>query len=105
MNTKKLLVSFVMLVSLLFVVSTVSAAALTNNPVVKIDEVNVNSNPAIATGTTVLVKVEFTAEQKLKLKPLFSMLKKDRHTQEHLSSKFLLTLRMILVHSQTLTLE
>ena len=60
MNTKKLFVSFVMLVSALFLVSTVSAQ-LANNVLVEVDGVNVVGNPAIVVGETVLVRVEFDA--------------------------------------------
>ena len=63
METKKLLVSFMMLVSVLFLAATVSA--VTNVGAinsVEVDGINVSDNPAIIAGETVLVKVEFTSD-------------------------------------------
>jgi len=60
MNTKKLLVSFVMLVSVLFLVATVSAQ-LAGSVVVKVNDVNVATNPAVVAGNTLPVRVEFTS--------------------------------------------
>ncbi|MBU2615474.1 MAG: hypothetical protein KKC19_00015, partial [Nanoarchaeota archaeon] len=64
MNAKKLLVSFVMLVSALLLVSTVSAAGnlADGNVVLEVNGINVLDNPAIVVGETVLVRVEFTSE-------------------------------------------
>ncbi len=62
MNTKKLLVSFVMLFSVLFVAAAVSAApaigTITN---VEVDGLSANSNPAIVVGNAVDVRVDFSS--------------------------------------------
>jgi len=61
MNTKKLLVSFVMLLSVLSLVATVGAAQLATVSKVEVDGLNVNSNPAIVVGDSVDVRVEFNS--------------------------------------------
>ena len=61
MNTKKLLVSFVMLLSVLFLVATVSAAQLATLSSVEVDGLNVNSDPALVVGDSVDVRVEFSS--------------------------------------------
>jgi len=58
MNAKKLMVSFVMLVSFLFLVSTVSAQ-LANNVLVEVDGISVANSPAIISGDTLSIRVEF----------------------------------------------
>ncbi len=59
MDIKKLLVSFVMLVSILFLAANVSAQQLADNVVVEVNGVNANSNPAIVVGDILFVRVEF----------------------------------------------
>ena len=61
MNTKKLLVSFVMLFSVLFLAVAVSAASIGTITKVEVDGLNVNSDPAIVTGDTVEIRVEFNS--------------------------------------------
>ena len=61
MNTKKLLVSFVMLLSVLSIVATISAAQLATLSSVEVDGLNVNSDPALVVGDTVEVRVEFNS--------------------------------------------
>lgn len=67
METKKLLVSFIMLVSVLFLVSIVSATPLAVSDTidrVEVDGLEVTQfgpNPVIIAGETVLVRVEFTS--------------------------------------------
>jgi len=64
METKKLLVSFMMLVSVLFLVPIVSAADVAQGGTidVEIDGIDVSDNPAIIVGDTVLVRVEFESD-------------------------------------------
>lgn len=67
MNTKKLMVSFVAIASVLFLVATVNAIAttgLTNDVNVEVNSVNVDStsNIAVIAGEKILVKVEFTSQ-------------------------------------------
>jgi len=62
METKKLLVPFIMLVSILFLAATVSAANVGTIKSVEVDGINVSDNPAIIAGETVLVKVEFESD-------------------------------------------
>jgi flagellar basal body-associated protein FliL len=61
METKKLLVSFVMLVSVLFMASIVSAATplVTGSVNVEVDGIDWDNSPAIVVGDTLNVKVEF----------------------------------------------
>jgi len=62
MNTKKLLVSFVMLFSILsLVATTVSAVELATISMVEVDGLNVNSDPAIVVGDSVDIRVEFNS--------------------------------------------
>ena len=61
MNTKKLLVSFAMLVSILFLAVSVSAQQLADNVVVEVNGVNVLQNPAIVVGDSIFVRVEFAS--------------------------------------------
>ena len=61
MNTKRFLVSFVMLFSVLFLAAAVSAASLATITNVEVDGLDVNSNPAITVGDTVNVRVEFNS--------------------------------------------
>jgi len=61
MNTKKLLVSFVMLFSVLFLAAAVSAAPIASLTKVEVDGLNVNSNPAIVVGESVDIRVEFNS--------------------------------------------
>src|SRR3989344_7998750 len=61
MNTKKLLVSFVMLLSVFLSLATVSAAQLATLSSVEVDGLNVNSDPALVAGETVDVRVEFSS--------------------------------------------
>ncbi len=63
MNFKKLLVSFVMLVSTLFLLSTVSAVALSGSVVVTVDGVNVDKSPSVVAGELVTIKVTFEANE------------------------------------------
>lgn len=63
METKKLLVSFMMLVSVLFLVPIVSAAPnVTTSMDVEVDGINWDTSPAIVVGDTVLVRVEFKSD-------------------------------------------
>ena len=62
METKKLLVSFVMLVSVLFLIPTISAADVGTISSVEIDGIDVGDDPAIIVGDTVLVRVEFESD-------------------------------------------
>ena len=59
MNTKTILVSFLVLVSVLFLATTVSAAELADIKSVEIDDVNVANSPALVVGDTVSIRVEF----------------------------------------------
>ncbi len=61
MNTKKILVSLLALVSIFFLAVTVSSAQLATIDSVEIDRVNVASSPAIVAGDTIIVRVEFTS--------------------------------------------
>ncbi len=61
MNTKTFLVSFLVLVSILVLATTVSAAPLATINSVEIDDVNVSVSPALVAGDTVTVRVEFTS--------------------------------------------
>jgi hypothetical protein len=61
MEIKKLLVSFIMLVSVLFLVPIVSAVDVGSIISVEIDGIDVGDDPAIIVGDTVLVRVEFTS--------------------------------------------
>ena len=97
-NTKKLLVSFVMLFSVLFLAVAVSAAPIGTITNVEVDGLNVNSNPAIVVGDAIDVRVDFnslvnasdvTVEVKiegnkktLKHKQEILTLKQERNTQE-----------------------
>ncbi|MEK6912967.1 MAG: hypothetical protein AABX26_03370 [Nanoarchaeota archaeon] len=60
-NTKKLLVSFVMLFSVLFLAVAVSAAPIGTITNVEVDGLNVNSNPAIVVGDAIDVRVDFNS--------------------------------------------
>lgn len=60
-NTKKLLVSFVMLFSVLFLAVAVNAAAIGTISNVEVDGLNVNSNPAIVVGDAIDVRVDFNS--------------------------------------------
>lgn len=60
MNMKKLLVSFVTIMSILFLVSTVSAVDFTN-VVVKVDGIDWTNDLALIAGETVTVEVFFTS--------------------------------------------
>lgn len=65
MNTKNLLVSFIVAVSVLFLISTVSAAGnITNSINVEVNGIDVSSSAAkaIITEDAVTVKVQFTSE-------------------------------------------
>lgn len=62
METKKLLVSFMMLVSVLFLVPIVSAADVTSAIYVEVDGIDAGDDPAIIVGDTVLVRVEFESD-------------------------------------------
>jgi len=60
MNMKKLLVFFVMLVSVFFLASTVSAAEIANDVTVEVNGINVDEyNTSIVVGETIFVRVEF----------------------------------------------
>jgi hypothetical protein len=61
MNTKKLLVSFAMLFSILFLAAAISAAPVGTITKVEVDGLNVNSNPAIVVGDVVSVRVDFNS--------------------------------------------
>lgn len=65
MNTKTFLVSFLVLVSVLFLATTVNAAPLTTGDIdVEVDGLEVTQdgiNPAIIVGDTIVVRVEFTS--------------------------------------------
>lgn len=62
MNTKNILVSFLAIVSVLFLVATTSAAGITNTIDVKIDSIDVgNGDIAVIAGETITVKVYFTS--------------------------------------------
>lgn len=61
MNTKKLLVSMCTIAIALFLVATVSAAAIADNTTIEVDGINVLDNPSVIAGETVAVKVTFTA--------------------------------------------
>jgi hypothetical protein len=62
MNTKNVLVSFLALVSVLFVIATVSAAdPLATINSVEVDGIDVNDDPAVVTDDTLTVRVEFTS--------------------------------------------
>lgn len=58
MNTKKLWVSFVMLVSVLFLAVSVSAQTA-DDVSVEVNGINADDNPAIVVGDTIFVRVEF----------------------------------------------
>ena len=90
MNAKKLLVSFVMLVSALLLVSMVSASGnLANDGVVlEVNGINVNDNPAIVVGETVLVRVEFTSQVNAPDVTVTVELSGDRKTVEAETSLF-----------------
>ena len=62
MNTKNLLVSFVVIAMALFLVSTVSALTIDD---VTINGVNALDNPALIAGEDITVKVYFTADEDL----------------------------------------
>jgi len=61
MNTKKFLVSLFVLVSALFLVTTVSAAPLATIDLVEVDGLDATTSPAIVVGDTITVRVEFTS--------------------------------------------
>ncbi len=71
MNTKRILVSFLLIASVLFLASTISAAPLAQSGTVKVDDVTVVSNIAtsaltnadvgITSGDTITIDVQFTA--------------------------------------------
>jgi len=64
MNAKRTLVSFLVIASVLFLLTTVSAAStvgITGTPVVKINGDEITSNPAVIAGDTISVKVTFTS--------------------------------------------
>lgn len=61
MIAKRLLVSFLFAVSIIFLAATVSAAPLATITNVEVDGVNVSSDPAIVVGDTVIVRVDFNA--------------------------------------------
>ncbi len=62
MNMKKLLVFFMVLVGVLFVANTVSAAEIAEDPItVEVNGIDVNDNASIVVGETILVRVEFDA--------------------------------------------
>ncbi len=63
METKKLLVSFIMLVSVLFLASFVSAADVVLGAVdVEVNGIDVLDNSALITGETVTVRIEFESD-------------------------------------------
>ena len=62
METKKLLVSFLLFVSVLFLTASISAADVGTINEVEINGIDVLDDPAIIAGETVLVKVEFTSD-------------------------------------------
>lgn len=68
MQTKKILVSFLAVVSVLLLVATVSASEITSNPTVKVDDTyidfangNAVNTVAVRAGETISVKVGFTS--------------------------------------------
>ncbi|MBU2459051.1 MAG: hypothetical protein KKB29_01675 [Nanoarchaeota archaeon] len=81
MNTKKLLVSFVILVSVLFLVATVSAQ-LAGSVVVKVNDVNVDTNPAVVAGNTLPVRVEFDSLENTKDVTVYVEIEGDRKNVE-----------------------
>ncbi len=62
METKKLLVSFLMFAFVLFLAASVSAAEVGTITSIKVDGISVCDDPAIIAGETVLVKVEFISD-------------------------------------------
>ncbi|MEX0921092.1 MAG: hypothetical protein WDZ62_02400 [Candidatus Pacearchaeota archaeon] len=60
MNVKKLMVSFAILVSVLFLAVSVSAQTA-DNVVVEVNGIEASENPAIVVGETIFVRVEFEA--------------------------------------------
>jgi len=66
MNTKKILVSFLLIASVLFLVSTVSAVSMgTTGEIVKVGDVEVypgTTSVSVDAGDTITVKVQFTAD-------------------------------------------
>jgi len=62
METKKLLVSFLVFVSILLLAANVSAADVGTINSVEINGVDVLDNPAIIAGETVFVRIEFTSD-------------------------------------------
>ncbi|MDP3987410.1 MAG: hypothetical protein Q8P81_04265 [Nanoarchaeota archaeon] len=88
MNAKKLLVSFVVLVSALFLVSTVSAAQLADDVVVEVNGMNVVGNPAIVVGETISVRVEFSSLVNIPDVTVTAEVAGDRKTVEAETSLF-----------------
>lgn len=62
METKKLLVSFLAIVSVLFLIVTVSAADVASSVDVEVDGIDWDQNPAIIIGDTISVRVEFESD-------------------------------------------
>lgn len=62
METKKLLVSFLMFAFVLFLAASVSAVDVTSSVDVEVDGIDWHNDPAIIAGETLTVKVEFTSD-------------------------------------------
>jgi hypothetical protein len=62
MNAKNLMVSLFAVVVAMLLVLTVSAADITSNPRVKVDDIYLGQNPSVTAGESVSIEVKFTAD-------------------------------------------
>ncbi|MDD5012519.1 MAG: hypothetical protein PHQ66_02650 [Candidatus Nanoarchaeia archaeon] len=62
MNAKKLLVSFLLIASVLFLATAVSAADIASDYTIEVDSVDVTESASVIAGETAEVKIKFTAD-------------------------------------------
>ena len=88
MDIKKLLVSFMVLVSVLFLAASVSAAELADNTAIEVNGIDATFNPAIVVGETLFVRVEFDSLATISDVIVKAEIEGDRKTVEAQTSYF-----------------
>ncbi|MBW6442558.1 DUF916 domain-containing protein [Patescibacteria group bacterium] len=88
MNKTNLLVSFIMLVSILFLSSMISAQDIGKEILVEVNGINVNQAPAVVVGERLLIRVEFTSLVNVQDVTIRAELEGDRRRVEAETSHF-----------------
>ena len=104
MNTKNILVSFLLIASVLLLTATASAAEIANSSTVKINGIDVSTNNvSVVAGDTITVKVEFTSNVTASDVKLRAEIEGDTEDSTAVTSKF--DVEAGKTYVKTLTLE